>query len=293
MTRNSERACWIIALLLVAAVAVSRGSRDAAAPAEATEHARSRAPGEGGRFSSAERGTADLRPGRDDRELRQLADHALSTANRTERYQRLMQMLDRTTKDNWQTLWHEYIRQTLEEGRVHEHEWSLFMNRVGELAGPEAMEYFTHNGQNEHTFNRREVLIGWATADPRGAHEWLTSQPVENQPREFWGALVQGASARDATLALTWLGEVPPAHAPAVTRHAVESLIQAEGIANTSAALQKMVETSGGTPPPHLRMFFEELKARASRMEWLSQAYPDVNHRAPDLAELEAAFGSP
>ncbi len=203
-----------------------------------------------------------------------------------------MQMLDRTTRENWQVLWHEYIRQTLEEGRVHEHEWSLFMNRVGELDGAEAMEYFTHNGQNEYTFNRREVLTGWAAADPRGAHAWLTSQPEAEQRPEFWGAVLRGASARDASLTLTWLGEVPREHAPGVTRQVVDSLIQAEGIANTAGALLEMTEGTGGSPPPHLAMFYAELKGRAERMTWLGQSYPDVTHNPPDLAKLEAIFGA-
>ncbi len=292
MTRSLERIVWVIAILIVAAIGVVQrsGNGDSPGDVEAGADSSRRQARDGGGRSGRERNA--LHSVRDEQELRNIANHALSAPSRTERYQRVMQILDRTTEENWMVLWKEYIRQTLEEGRIHETEWSLFMNRVGEVAGPEAMEYFTHNAQNEHTFNRREVLLGWATVDPDGAFEWLRNQPEDAQPPEFWASVLRGATARDAELALAWLEAVPRQHSPQVVRDTVSSLIQAEGIVKTAEALEEMAARyPDGSPPAHLTMFFHELKKRSQRMDWLSQSYPEFNHRSPRFEDLEIIFG--
>jgi hypothetical protein len=221
-----------------------------------------------------------------------MANHALSTPRRTERYQRLMAMLDDTTAENWNTLWKEYIRQTLEEGRVHETEWSLFMNRVGEVAGPDAMEYFTHNGQEQFTFNRREVLLGWAGLDPAGALAWLKEQPAESQPAEFWGAVMRGASSNDTRLAMDLLSEIPENLSAPVVRSTADNLIQTEGLAHTAELLErKVAEIPEGQPiPDRLKVFYQELKERSARMKWLAESYPDMNTHQPSLDRLTEAF---
>ena len=232
---------------------------------------------------------------RDESELRRMANHALSTPRRTERYQRLMAMLDDTTADNWNTLWKEYIRQTLEEGRVHETEWSLFMNRVGEVAGPDAMEYFSNHGQEQYTFNRREVLKGWAAVEPQGALEWLKAQPQESQPVEFWGAVMSGAAASDSKLAMEMLSEIPMELTQQVVRSTVDGLIQTEGLAHTAELLEEKVAgiSEGGTIPADLRFFYQELDQRVGRMKWLADSYPDMNSRQPSLENLAGRFGGP
>ncbi|MES2658711.1 MAG: hypothetical protein V4689_08835 [Verrucomicrobiota bacterium] len=229
---------------------------------------------------------------RDEAELRRLANHTLSAPIRTERFQRLMILLDSTTADNWSTLWKEYIRQTLEEGRIHETEWSLFMSRVGEVAGPDAMEYFTHHGQENYTFNRREVLKGWAATDPRGALKWLEGQPPENQPAEFWGAVMSGAAANDSKLATELLAKIPSGISPAVIRSTADTLIQSEGLGNTIGLLQDMVAVipPGDAIPPYLTHFYQELKQRSERIKWLAGSYPDMKTRQPSILELDERF---
>ena len=203
---------------------------------------------------------------RDAAGLRNFTEHALSAPSRTERFKRVGLMLDEVTPENWQTIWKEYIRQTLKEGRIHEAEWTLFMSRVGEVAGPAAMEYFTHNGQNQYTFNRREVLHGWAAADPQGAYRWLLEQPADKQPPEFWQAVLDGATAQDPKLALGWLKEAPPQMAATLARGTVASQIQADGLAGTIKSIEQLVaETPEGSPQPdYLKLFYKELATRAA-----------------------------
>jgi hypothetical protein len=231
---------------------------------------------------------------KNEQELRKLANHALSTPRRTERFQRLMSLLDSTTAENWNTLWKEYIRQTLEEGRIHETEWSLFMAKVGEVAGPDAMEYFTHHGQESYTFNRREVLKGWAAMDPSGALAWLEGQPPANQPVEFWGAVMTGAAANDSSLAISLLTRIPPNISPEVIGATADTLIQSEGLGNTIQLLDEMVATvpSDSPLPPHLMHFYQVLKQRSDRIHWLAQSYPDMDVRQPSLDHLSEQFAS-
>ena len=289
MDRNRERACWILLIVVTAVCCTLAGSGQE--KKEVTENQITR-PKES--RAAGERGTMRALQARSAEETRKLASHALSTRQRTERFQRLMSLLDETTPDNWNLLWKEYIRQTLEEGRIHETEWSLFMGRVGEVAGPEAMEYFSTSGQQQYNFNRREVLKGWAAVNPKAALAWLEAQPAEKQPAEFWGAVMAGAAASDSKLATELLARVPAGVSPAVIRHTAETLIQSEGLGNTIGLLDGMVaEVPEGSPmPPHLTHFYQALKQRADRIAWLADSYPDMDVKQPTVSHLDSRFGS-
>jgi hypothetical protein len=287
MDRNRERACWILLVVITAACCTLAGTgreqkQAAENPSERSKESR----------PAGERRTGRASHERSDDETRKLANHALSTPRRTERFQRLMSLLDETTPENWNLLWKEYIRQTLEEGRIHETEWSLFMGRVGEVAGPDAMAYFSANGQQNYNFNRREVLKGWAAVDPRAALAWLEGQPQENQPAEFWGAVMSGAAASDSKLATELLVRVPAEVSPGVIRNTAETLIQSEGLGNTIRLLDEMVNTipEGQPMPAHLSHFYMALKQRADRIAWLAGSYPDMKVRQPSVDHLEARF---
>lgn len=289
MERKTERLCWlVVAVLAVMCGAwIGKSGQSAEATVEGPVVQRRKSGKEG-----EHRNDSGKPPPKHETELRKMANHALSTPRRTERFQRLMTLLDDTTADNWNTLWKEYIRQTLEEGRVHETEWSLFMNRVGEVGGSAAMEYFSHHGQEEFTFNRREVLKGWAAVDTPGALGWLKAQPGASQPVEFWGAIMGGAAVSDSKLAMDLLSEIPETLTEQVVRSAADGLIQSEGLERTAELLEEKVATipNSGTIPEHLKFFYRELSKRVDRMKWLADSYPDMNSRQPSLEHLKARF---
>ncbi|MEO5914743.1 MAG: hypothetical protein ABIS50_10950 [Luteolibacter sp.] len=288
MDRKRERIYWAGAVVLTALCGTLVGKKP---PATAPVAEQARNAKKDGRDSTRTERAAQPAP-RDEADLRRLANHALSAPNRTERFQRLMILLDNTTAENWNTLWKEYIRQTLEEGRIHETEWSLFMSRVGEVAGPDAMEYFAHHGQEQYTFNRREVLKGWAAKDPKGALTWLEGQPETDQPAEFWGAVMSGAAANDSKLATELLARIPSGISPGVVRSTADTLIQSEGLGNTIHLLEDMVAVipPGGAIPPHLTQFYQELKQRSERIKWLAGSYPDMKTRQPSILQLDEKF---
>lgn len=290
MIRSWERLVWAALLLLSLSVGAVNviGQKEGGAKAWFSKHGGADAAGSQSEKSSSSRGGS-----RDEARVRKVTNQALSTPSRVERFHRVMGVLDDTTAENWKSIWHEYIRQTLKEGRVHESEWGLFMNRVGEVAGPEAMEYFTHNAQNDHTFNRSTVLTGWASVDPQAAYDWLTRMPVEEQKPEFWHSLLEGASARDPQLALDWLGKIPAEYARGVTGQIVSSQIQSRGLQETIGALESLVShiPEGAPMPEYLQTFHMQLRNRAQRMEWLSEAFPEMESMKPDFEKLDERFG--
>ncbi|MBX3743296.1 MAG: hypothetical protein KF712_20085 [Akkermansiaceae bacterium] len=295
MIRTRERLAWLVVVVAVVVWGSLRGGENDAPDGKDTRSGRKPNPAaSAGRDRGGDGGLRGERPPRDEDGLRNYANHALSAPSRTERFKRVMIMVDEVTPENWKTIWTEYIRQSLAEGRFHEAEWGLFMNRVGEVGGPDAMEYFTHNGQNEYTFNRREILAGWAAQDPQGAWRWLQSQPEDKRPPEFWQSVLNGAAAKDPKIALGWLTEAPPEVAVRVAPAIVGSQIQADGMAGTIASLEEMVaSTPQGQPPaPYLAAFYKELANRVRRMKWLAEAYPDVPGATLDLSKLEAVFGN-
>lgn len=293
MIKNGERFAWAVVVLSLVVWGVMRGGGDSDHPEQPRDSRKAGAAAGGGRDRGGEGGLRGERPPRDEEGLRKYANHALSAPSKTERFKRVMIMVDEVTPENWQTIWKEYIRQSLAEGRFHEAEWGLFMNRVGEIGGPEAMEYFSHNGQSEYTFNRREILAGWAAQDPQGAWRWLQSQPEDKREPEFWQSVLNGAAAKDPKIALEWLAEAPPQIAQQVAASIVGSQIQADGMAGTIASLEKMVAaTPEGQPPaPYLAAFYRNLADRVNRMKWLGEAYPEIPSATLDLSKLEGVFG--
>lgn len=293
MIGKRERIVWVAVVVLVVVWGVLRGGGGKTVTQEEAEGRTAGTTASGGRDRSGGGGLKGERPPRDEDGLRKYANHALSAPSRTERFKRVMIMVDEVTPENWQTIWKEYIRQSLAEGRFHEVEWGLFMNRVGEIGGPEAMEYFTHNGQSEYTFNRREILAGWAAQDPQGAWRWLQSQPEDKRVPEFWRSVLNGAAAKDPKIALDWLAQAPPDVARDIAPSIVGSQIQADGVAGTIASLEKMVAATpeGQQPPAYLGAFYRDLAGRVRRMEWLAASYPDIPSTALDLSKLEAVLG--
>jgi len=294
MIGNGERFVWSAVVLSVVVWGVLRGGDDDAGNGKAAKESRkpaASASAGGGRGAGFVRGE---RAPRDPDELRKYTNHALSAPSRTERFRRVMIMVDEVTPDNWQTIWKEYIRQSLAEGRFHEAEWGLFMNKVGEIGGPDAMEFFTNNAQNEYTFNRREILAGWAAQDPQGAWKWLQSQPEDKRPAEFWVSVLNGAAAKDPKIALEWLAEAPPEISQQIAPSIVGSQIQADGMAGTIASLEQMVADTaeGQRPPAYLEAFYRNLADRVNRMKWLGAAYPDIPAATLDLSKLEGVFGA-
>jgi hypothetical protein len=292
MSRSLERVIWaVVVLAAVVFGLLGRNSKSEEESGDATVRNSSSSSNRSARSGESD-STTTKGVARDETSLRKFASQALSTPSRTERYQRVMKMLDETTAENWRTIWNEYIRQTLEEGRVHESEWSLFMNRVGELAGADAMEFFTHNAQNEYTFNRREVLQGWASENPEAAYQWLKAQPEDQRVAEFWGAVLDGAAARDPKMAIDWLKEVPPNFSDRVAAKIVGSQVQSTGLAGTIVTLEEMAATvpEGTEPPKYMQAFYRELKSRAQRLDWLGKAYPDFKLLNPQMDSLQAVF---
>ena len=237
-----------------------------------------------------------MRPPRasDAEELRKRLTGALLSHGQKDRFQRLAWVLDEVTPENWRDLWHEYIRLTLNDGRVHEQEWQFFMNRVGEVAGPEAIAFFETNGQSEFTFNRREVLRGWSAVDPSGAAAWLESQS-ENSPNQgLWPTLVGSVAETNPEAALSIVNRLSPDGQKRVVDPMVDSLIQLEGIHGAIRRLEGLVNglPEGSGMPTMLTFYYDSLRARAGRMEWLGNAYPEFDRPKPNLENLAPFFES-
>lgn len=292
MNRRIERLCWLGALLIAIAIGLSVGKvsgRNHTGDSQDQEGAHDPKLGNSRDGSESSRPPKAKGPG----ELNRRLTGALLTQERTDRFQKLAWVLDEVTPANWQELWEEYIRLTLEDGRVHELEWQFFMNRVGEVDGPGAIEYFQTHGQSEYTFNRREVLRGWAGVDPEGAATWLSSQPQDSPNQSLWPALVSAVAGTNPDQAINIVGGLDPEKQNRLVAPMVDSMIQLEGIKGAIQRLQSLADQvpDGEAPPPLLESYYSTLRDRAGRMDWLGNAYPEFERDAPDFTALDERFG--
>jgi hypothetical protein len=265
--KNSERFVWTL-LALGAFAAGSRGHFNDSSSGSQSASPGGKAAGDhssssGGRASGPD---GDLTP---PQRATLVERNALASPLRTGRFMGMMAALDQVKPDTWPAMWEEFKRQTTEDGRVHEVEWSLFMNRVGEVDGADAMAFFEKNGQPEYTFNRREILLGWAAADPKAAIAWMDSQPGGSPNQELQATLLSGVVQADPDLALGLLAKVPSARSAGMAGDLVGELIQAKGIQWTMDHVATLA-SSGETNAPYVNAMAEEVSQRVQRMAWLA-----------------------
>jgi hypothetical protein len=295
MTRGTERLVWIGALLVVASIGlVIRGTADVA-DTKFGKHAESdfRKVDTGRHGEQAEKATGSRPPrATNAEELRKRLTGALMTNGRTDRFQRLAWVLDEVTPENWKELWQEYIRMTLDDGRVHERELQFFMIRVGEVAGPQAISFFETNGQSEYVFNRREVLRGWSAIDPEGAVAWIESQPENSPNQQLWPTLVGSVAETNPDTAVAIVCGLSPDRQKRLVEPMVDSLIQLEGIHGAIRRLESLVHEvpEGGDMPTMHQLYYQSLRARAGRLDWLGSAYPEFERSVPNLESLAPFF---
>lgn len=267
--KNPERAIWTF--LALGAFVAGSGSHftlfgpDSTDPLAGKNSGSSAAPSTDG--SHAARDNGQLTP---PQRAVLVERAALASPLRTGRFVALAAALEQVKPGTWQDMWDEFKRQTTEDGRVHEVEWSLFMNRVGEIDGAGAMAFFEKNGQPEYTFNRREILRGWAAAAPEAAIAWMDSQPADSPNQELHSTLLAGVVQANPDLALSLLAKAPEAQSREMVSDFMGDLIQAKGIQFAMDRVAALRNSNGDSVSGYVSAMDREITQRVGRMAWLA-----------------------
>lgn len=127
------------------------------------------------------------------------------------RFALLHAALQRITRENWHsalvTMW-----KARAEGLINEDEVRFFLQRLGEAAGPAALEGFKPKDPVNawETHSGRFAMMGWAMSDPAGAKAWLETQPPGRyHDGMLWGYAL-GLGLRDAPGALQAMQGLEP-----------------------------------------------------------------------------------
>ncbi len=149
----------------------------------------------------------------------------LAQPNRIERLRQLCEMLTAITPENWREVKNAFGVQTRTEGRWQVNEWNLMLERVGEVAGPAAIQDAFEEGTPSAESRARPLMIGFASAHPKAALDWFDGQPTEIQQRLF-NHLVSGVGRSQPEQALALLKEQPrnlwEANVPSVIDGAIQ-----------------------------------------------------------------------
>ena len=217
---------------------------------------------------------------------------ALTAGTPTERKVNSAFVLESINRDNWYGLWERYVNNTLESGRTHDGDasWGIFMNRIGEVAGEDAMAFFESNAQPEHTFNRREILEGWAASKPEEALKWMRAQAPDGINKGLWPALIRGAAQGDVEKALDFASEAPEKYRGGIGGTLASATIQSRGFEYTANMFWETVELRGADESYHqfIKEFHSVLNSRVNRMNWLRSAFPDDDYpEVPYFDDIE------
>ena len=121
----------------------------------------------------------------------------LCEPSRVARMSALCELLTHLSKDNWRDVLAGCVRQTQATGRRHDEEWFLMLERVGEVAGADALGEKGVTGRNQI----RAVLTGFAARDSQAAIDWFNQQPEDAQDGMI-DTLIEGVGRHDAKLAI-------------------------------------------------------------------------------------------
>jgi|GEM_PF-4476672 len=127
------------------------------------------------------------------------------------RFALLHAALQRITRENWHaalvTMW-----KARAEGLINDEEVRFFLQRLGEAAGPAALEGFKPKDPVNawETHSGRFAMMGWAMSDPAAAKAWLETQPAGRyHDGMLWGYAL-GLGLRDAPAALQAMQTLEP-----------------------------------------------------------------------------------
>jgi len=187
--------------------------------------------------------------------MRDQVASALEESNPEERYNRIMEILEHLSPENWRGVIEAFQMHDIENPQSYwnasppkwKSEWKFFLQRVGEVAGKEAVTYFV--GQNTH--NCKACLNSWAIADPTEAIEWLstTSLNTEIDPvtrNKLYGAAILGMAQSSPYLITELLEQIPVEdrylYANSLNKNLINLLTESLGINETEQLFLSMVD---------------------------------------------------
>ena len=164
----------------------------------------------------------------------------LSESNRTKRMRQISELLEGVTRENWREVIEAFRRQTIHEGRMHDPEWYLALDRIGEIAGSEAVEDALNS---DHADMARRLLNGWASSAPDQAMAWFQSQAPELQGQLFQ-PLVNGIARANPKQALELAVSQSPQFQDATFPTVVDAALQYGGFPAAEELLRTLLGRS-------------------------------------------------
>jgi hypothetical protein len=221
------------------------------------------------------------------KEVKDLATRAITTPPGNARVLHLQEALAAIDRNNWRGAFEVFWRART-RNLISEKEQLWLMERIGDVAGLEAMERFKPRDpiNDAETHSARHAMKGWALRDPQGALAYVSSQP-EGRFREgmLWGFLAATA-VTDPPAALRAIDAAQPEQQTRLLRNLVVSEDGGHFEGLVSSWLEQSSTNSGGDPNTRPAVF-DALIASRNRQVW---ADPDGNRT---LTWIEQCVGKP
>ena len=178
--------------------------------------------------------------------------HVLSEPNRISRLRALAEMLEKVTPENWRWVREAFTEQSKHTGRTHDFEWALMLERVGEVAGAEALGPNGLRGTSEMP----HLLAGHASRNADAAIEWFAQRPQDEQERLI-APLLSGIAQTDPRRALSFAALQGPEIWGRTIGPIVHAAIQRGGITEAETLLDVVPRSPDGERSPSEQVFLE------------------------------------
>ena len=153
---------------------------------------------------------------------------------------KLYALLEYVTQDNWHDVIDAFKRQTTSEARINTNELHLVMERVGEVAGADAIAEALSSTNPAEKNRVGEILAGWAESDPKASLAWFQGQQPEMQ-KQFLQLFLDGVSQSDPRQALSLVMSQPQDVQEKIIPIIVENAVQHGGFREAEALLSPLI----------------------------------------------------
>jgi hypothetical protein len=167
----------------------------------------------------------------------------LAAPDSFERMRRLCEMIPHVTAENWREFVDAFVRQTATTGRIHNTEWALAMERVGQVAGREAIEEAFASEKSRVQSRAPLLLTGWASTDPKAAQEWFDRLGPDMQST-YAGPFLSGLARKEPSTALELLATRFADNRDALTPQIVDGMVRRGGVREAEEVLLQLRDGS-------------------------------------------------
>lgn len=224
----------------------------------------------------------------------------LLIADYFESHRAIMNRLAQMDASNWQEMLEQFQKVTRETGIRHDEIWPNVLQRIGQVAGREAIDRWMADDPTKYRFHMLQAMWGWSMTDPAGVIAYYPDLATLDPKfrNEMFSRMIGGLALTNHEELLRFVSTLPEEEQNLSVGHSVWNLMKGGGIERTNRWLD---DVQNGSFPERMKSNSFQQVAQAiiknmrglgaqSGIEWF-QRYQNSPHLSKELiADAASSF---